>query len=814
LKATIELDGKKKTSYEHTLDYILHNGLIGINNDPIASEVIQDLREWMQQGSKTDTNAQKLAKDIEGKEISYGKLMSEIEVLKTRLQEFGVEMSARNYARLQQTKSDTKIEAPKTEASASSSEVLEKKGTHALMLSTFAGPTENSHMLFNETTSKEFENDFLTQQEENMHIEKQLRQFEELEILAKSAVTTLEEGARKFADVANNAKRNLTIGVLPQEAECEDTKVLQDLKGFDEQYDRKQEEEHLAEMQALEQRESELCTQLNEIQTEIDAVTVKIAQEKKKKDAIMIEVDDVKREHKELNKELRNLNLMNPQEEQEKLNRILDENEELRQLIDGARYNIIEARRRVEVTTQAFAQSREAATRLIMTRKKDRIKLKAAASNKFGAGRKMEPHKDGGATEQEKQAEGDDGGEKSPEAIVDDMHPEGCDVAHRETAKVTDEGDERIESNIASDNEHKEKQNSSQNVEISEDQADGEQEETVADQANGGNAKQEEDQDIASNESSKAQTSRSPAQELEEHEVEDRQSPVQKPEDYEPEDCQSPTQELEVCEAEDPQSQVQESEVEEQPEAVKSRIEGWKQKLGLSPKEKIPEHIHNLMVQEQKDNKLAAQFKAKSAEINRQIAAIEDWVRKSKGVDIKTMLDAEEQKIEDDVPAELLSLRQQTKKQKKTLQALRMHWYNVRELAKRGGKAHGGKEAAELRLAILRICEDALAYNRGEAAEGQESPPSLASPLASRRSVLDSRMSLSGSPGRVARSSSVVSTRSSYVGNVDRKSSAVAARESFRGRRMNRMKTEPEFRFVEAPSEGVRQSFQRKGTFS
>merc|ERR1712039_480799 len=105
-----------------------------------------------------------------------------------------------------------------------------------------------SYMLFNESAAREFEREFYAQQEENMKIEKQLAQFEELEGLARNAVAALEDSSRRFTEVANSAKKNLAVGVLPPEADDEDMKVLEDLKGFDERLDQQQEERHTAAM--------------------------------------------------------------------------------------------------------------------------------------------------------------------------------------------------------------------------------------------------------------------------------------------------------------------------------------------------------------------------------------------------------------------------------------------------------------------------------------------------------------------------------------------------------------------------------------
>lgn len=833
LKASIEIDERKKASYEYTRDYIFRHGLSGINGDPVAGEVIQDLRQWMQKGSKGNTSSQKLANDIEAKEIDYNKLVAEIQVLKAKLAENSGALAARNRQKEEQAKRDAKGESQPEEAKDHNPETSEKKGAQALVLSSLATPTESSIVLFNETTSKEFEKDFEAQQAENLEIENQLRQFEELEALARSAVTTLEEGARKFADVASNAKRNLVIGVLPPEAECEDTKVLQDLKGFDEQLDKRQEEEHLAEMKALASRESELCTQLIQVQTEIDAITVKIAQEKKKKDAIMADMEVVKKEHKEVTKELRKLNLINPKEEQARLDRILDENEELKRLVEGARSDLAGARERVEAGTQAFTQSREAATRLIMTKKKEKMKLKTAALSTMAAARHVKPKPDGEDVQQEDQGQSLEEGEISDVAQLEsetialpnenepsepvsagphesmnaERHPggkvESNDVLVPEDANMMEPQVEMIgdmqaeveaETAIEENAETQKNDESSNIVELEEELAhadrDGPSEDIIM-------AEEKEERMVKADGTEAQDVEDSHAAKQEEQE---KIAEIGSTEVRDAQESQAMDQEVELDE---PQSPVRQISAEQQ-DAAKSRIEGWKQKLGLSPKEKIPERVQKLMEQEQKDNKLAAQLKARSAEINRQIAAVEDWVRKSKGIDIKATLEAEEQKIEEDVPAEVLNLRQQTKKQKKHLQNLRMHWYNVRELAKRGAKtAGGGKEAAELRLAILRICEDALGYNRSDGVEADEA------------SVSGDRKSLSQSPPLVRNVS--VSSRNSYVGNADRRpSNATRESKSFRGRSMKRLSTEPDMKKLLGPPvlQEVVRPIARKGTFS
>lgn len=148
---------------------------------------------------------------------------------------------------------------------------------------------------------------------------------------------------------------------------------------------------------------------------------------------------------------------------------------------------------------------------------------------------------------------------------------------------------------------------------------------------------------------------------------------------------------------------------------LKSGGVGWAQKARASAQKMAqqsghPPEVQKLLEQEQRDLELAQQYSNRTVDLNRQISSIEAWVKKSKDVDIKQMVEALEQKNEAEVPSEVAALRQQVKKRKKLLTTLRQSWYGVRELAKRGARAQGtGREASDLRVAILNVCEDALA---------------------------------------------------------------------------------------------------------
>lgn len=141
---------------------------------------------------------------------------------------------------------------------------------------------------------------------------------------------------------------------------------------------------------------------------------------------------------------------------------------------------------------------------------------------------------------------------------------------------------------------------------------------------------------------------------------------------------------------------------------MKKGASQWMKK-SLEKSSQHPPEVQALLDQEQKDSELAEQISVKTNDIYAQIAKIEDWVKMSKDVDIKQLLEEQEQKADAEVPPEILDLRQNVKKRKKLLQNLRTHWWNVRELAKRGARDQGsGKDAADLRMAILNICDDAL----------------------------------------------------------------------------------------------------------
>merc|ERR1719453_1521629 len=70
----------------------------------------------------------------------------------------------------------------------------------------------------------------------------------------------------------------------------------------------------------------------------------------------------------------------------------------------------------------------------------------------------------------------------------------------------------------------------------------------------------------------------------------------------------------------------------------------------------------------------------------------------------------EEQKVKAaaETSPEVLELRAHVRKRKRALISMRTLWHNVRELAKKGMRSQSVKEAANIRAAIVSICEEAL----------------------------------------------------------------------------------------------------------
>lgn len=522
-------------------------------------------------------------------------------------------------------------------------------------------------------------------------MERQLAQFEELESLAKNAAAALDDGMKKFVDTSSYARKNLSVGSLPPEAEDEDTKLLDDLKGFDEALDQKQEQEHQAAMDELRERQSNLSTQIEEVQTEINHLNASTSKEKKKQERIAEDIDALKKQHESADKELIRLQQLNPKEDQEKLDKTLQENNELLERIEASRRDLFMAQKRVSLHNEAFEQAKNLAKKLLV------------------AGGKLKWQEEEGGTKKEgKSEEGEAVVPESPKALVGDSAAIDVEAAldgeaspSGDLPKIADmragsaPGEDTAVDDEALGEEGKSAAAATADVEA-----------TSLDQEPFSPASDQEPWSPATATiwpSEPGSGTESPASPT---------SPTTPWGQEEPESPTSPTS---------PADGTVEGDV-TSPRgfkglgtvlAMKKGAQSWmKNSLGkqhTSPK--LPPEIQKHLDEEQRDADLAEQIQCKCADLNREIAHIESWVQKSKDVEFKEMLELQEQKVESEVPPQVLELRQQVKKRKKLLQNLRTNWSTVRELAKRGarGQQKAGKESGDLRLAILNLCEEALA---------------------------------------------------------------------------------------------------------
>merc|ERR1719506_183840 len=375
LKSSMQIDTAQKAAYQHTLDFVMRNGVNGIEDDVVASGILKELREWIRESQK-EAFSQRLSDKVISKELECKQLAKECDTLRVRLEEYtsqigefmnkrkGRQTGGGECGEVSENDSNKKVTVIESNSGHDSSDakILDDSSEAPAPVQ---GLLHGSNFLFDEATSKEIVKEFNAQQVENTKIERQLAQFEELEGLAKQAQEALHEASKKFNETTSYARRNLIVGSLPPEAEDEDTKVLQDLRGFDEALDQKQEEEHKAAMSALKDHETDLNGQIAEAQKEIDRLHQKTSKEKTKQDRLAADIAALKLQQQTAAKELARLQELNPEEDQAKLDQLLEENHELRERVHQVRNDYEAAKQRESTQDETFSKATQAAAAVL-----------------------------------------------------------------------------------------------------------------------------------------------------------------------------------------------------------------------------------------------------------------------------------------------------------------------------------------------------------------------------------------------------------------------------------------------------------------
>mmetsp|Transcript_82081 Transcript_82081/g.143157 ORF Transcript_82081/g.143157 Transcript_82081/m.143157 type:complete len:1045 (-) Transcript_82081:26-3160(-) len=591
LKESIEFDLRRKASYEHTLDLLMREGLGKIAGDEIATQVIQDVRQWASDRSQNDEGTTRLQRQMQSRSDELSKLTDECEKLRLR-----VENQEREAAQhLERDKKGYDPRAQRFSGGPANALWLHHDKTQS---------ASNQYSLFTEEASETFKKEFRALHEENVKIEEQLAQFQELEGLAKTAVTVLQDNTERFVEAAAQARRNLQVGSLPDDdEEDDDSKLLKELKGIDENLIKKQDEDHKAEMQKLEAKAAQLRADVAHAEEERERLGVQIEKERKRQESTLSEILNVEAKHKEAQEELNKLPQLNLDEDEQKLERLNTENARLALEVEGARRNLTMAMRRKELNGQALEQSRDLASKVLNSAKKDDSKLEEDA---------------------EKQA-----------------------VKEEEKQKEREEEEQRL---------------------VQEDAWKALQEQMKADV--------EKDDKTGGGKDGKDDDGEKPAG----------------------------TREGSLGAI----------------LALKKSANLWRGKAKNAPK--VSAEVQKYLDEEQRDNEEAAKYQAKTLRLHKQIAAMEAWAKQAKAGLIMPDLPQEE------ASPEVVHLRKKVKSKKKELQGMRAHWWNVRELAKRGARIPTGKEAIEIRNAIVNICDEALIQvgrdpkNVNESWPGNESP--------------------------------------------------------------------------------------------
>merc|ERR1712039_869735 len=120
--------------------------------------------------------------------------------------------------------------------------------------------------------------------------------------------------------------------------------------------------------------------------------------------------------------------------------------------------------------------------------------------------------------------------------------------------------------------------------------------------------------------------------------------------------------------------------------------------------------VKRLLEEAQADDEMSAELQTKTEELEKHMGNVETKIMEMKGLSSLEELNQLLSQQMEEAPERIIVLRKEVRAKKKEYDKLKAHWWNIRELAKRGGKIMigGGKASDDFRKEILKICDTAL----------------------------------------------------------------------------------------------------------
>mmetsp|Transcript_87949 Transcript_87949/g.188658 ORF Transcript_87949/g.188658 Transcript_87949/m.188658 type:complete len:1194 (-) Transcript_87949:55-3636(-) len=427
LKAELEIEENRAGAYEHAhkqFALLAESGSDSGTLDPVTSQVVKEVSQWQRdgivsQGNWYDTKDAKteeadpwqvvanLSAECENlrKEVTKAERDDrEFEQKKRMMREQEVDQKVRRrrlvflsrlrgglsralaHEKLREKENEENGDDDGKEADGEEAPVeTEAPAPEAAEGESLPGGASSllgNYDLFSRDVQEKYEATIARIQDENTDLEKQIREYQELQKLARDSVPTLEDSTRRLLDVAKQAKRNFSVGAMPEE-ESDEAMRLKDLKMVNEDMERKLQEDHQREMDSLRAEEEQLTVDIKLREEECKSLKAKLEKEEKEQENLRSTIAESNERLFALQRELKELPRLNMKDKHTRLDIAKQSRKDMDAEMKDVEMKLQKALALAKRNNELYEEARNAA-RNVLLQAKDKLVEKERSKAGYG----------------------------------------------------------------------------------------------------------------------------------------------------------------------------------------------------------------------------------------------------------------------------------------------------------------------------------------------------------------------------------------------------------------------------------------------